>query len=271
MTRYGRILRTWFALGLSLCLVAAQPAPQLLTDLNTAPSPEGSFPVFGAALPDGSIVFAARRSTEGLELWLLSANGASLIKDIEPGPEGSNPRGFVRFGSLVYFTANNGTHGSELWRTDGTAQGTIMVVDLEPGASGSLPSELVVGPGALYFRAFTAAHGSELWKTDGTAAGTLEFEVEALVRSLSSAPRELTLAGADEFFFVANVDGLGTELCFWNGQSVVVHDIAAGAVSSSPQHRNTDHDRGPSWPGILRDLELAQRGRQADRGGLGKL
>jgi ELWxxDGT repeat protein len=96
-----------------------------------------------------------------------------LVKDINPGESSSSPEMFVTFNGAVYFRANDGTHGIELWRTDGTLEGTSLVADLRPGIAHAVPGELTVAGGSLYFHAFTEATGSKVFKSDGTAAGTL--------------------------------------------------------------------------------------------------
>ena len=50
-----------------------------------------------------------------------------------PGFTGSMPGYFTAVGDLFFFTANDGIHGYELWRSDGTEAGTVMVKDLRPG------------------------------------------------------------------------------------------------------------------------------------------
>src|SRR3954469_14496023 len=85
-------------------------------------------------------------------------------------------------GNTLYFIGDDGVHGFELWRSDGTPQGTAMVVDLNPGAAagvrGAERSLLAVGD-TIYFCGNDGLHGFELWKTDGTADGT------SLVKDLS--------------------------------------------------------------------------------------
>jgi ELWxxDGT repeat protein len=96
-----------------------------------------------------------------------------LVKDINPGEGSSSAEMFVTFNGIVYFRANDGLHGIELWRTDGTLGGTSLVTDLRPGSANALPGELTVAGGSLYFHAFTEATGSKVFKSDGTAAGTV--------------------------------------------------------------------------------------------------
>jgi ELWxxDGT repeat protein len=66
----------------------------------------------------------------------------------------------------VYFAATDGTHGVELWRSDGTASGTTLVQDLRAGPDSSSPGQLFATGSMLVFAAGDAAHGWELWRLD---------------------------------------------------------------------------------------------------------
>src|ERR1700688_51286 len=66
-------------------------------------------------------------------------------------------------GSRVYFTVDDGVHGSELWTSDGTAAGTMLVDDIHPGPTGSNPTFLTDVDGTLYFEANDGSHRA-LWK-----------------------------------------------------------------------------------------------------------
>ncbi len=109
-----------------------------------------------------------------------SQSRAVPVKDIWPGRNSSIPNNLLgssagqltAVGRTVYFGADDGRHGYELWRSDGTPRGTRMVKDIRPGAMSSQVFSLANVSGTLYFTADDGSHGAELWRSDGTGAGT---------------------------------------------------------------------------------------------------
>ena len=70
----------------------------------------------------------------------------------------------------LFFRADDGTSGPELWKSDGTAAGTTLVKDLSPLSSSFLDFLTNVN-GTLFLLARDANQaGDGLWKSDGTEA-----------------------------------------------------------------------------------------------------
>ena len=72
--------------------------------------------------------------------------GTRLVRDINPtGSAFLPPRVFflVAAGDTLFFTADDGEHGTELWRSDGTEDGTRLVRDINPGELESIRSSSV--------------------------------------------------------------------------------------------------------------------------------
>ena len=101
------------------------------------------------------------------------------VKDINSGGGSSGPDKLTAVGNTLYFRADDGTSGTELWKSDGTDSGTVRVKDINSGGS-SGPEQLTAVGNTLYFRANDGINGTELWKSgavltelwksDGTAA-----------------------------------------------------------------------------------------------------
>ena len=127
-----------------------------------------------------------------------------LVKDILPGSGDGDPMFLTTMGGLVFFRCDDGIHGFELWKSDGTEQGPVMVKDINPGSEHSDPNELFAVPGTLYFTADDGEHVWELWKTDGTEAGTI-MVLDINPGSGDSYPRDFQRIG-DKLLFTA-VDG----------------------------------------------------------------
>src|SRR5215510_16063544 len=85
---------------------------------------------------------------------------------------GSDPSWLTNLNGTLFFTADDGSTGQELWKSDGTAAGTTLVKDILPGPGTYYPRFLTNVNGLLFF-VTDGANGSELWKSDGTAVGTV--------------------------------------------------------------------------------------------------
>ncbi|HEV7671298.1 MAG TPA: hypothetical protein VGS22_22500 [Thermoanaerobaculia bacterium] len=202
-------------------------------------------------------LFPADDLVHGRELFATDGtkSGTHLVADInrnlEPNPEffpphpeygpelagvGSDPTDLVRAGSNVFFVADDGRTGRELWVTNGTRRGTRRLTDLVRGRASSSPHDLVAVGDALYFFAPNPGGAARdgLYKSDGTEAGTI------LVSDLSggSQARDLTLVRG-KLFFAAFLPETGTELWTSEGTAATtrsVTDLRPGPRGSQPQN-----------------------------------
>ena len=194
----------------------------------------------------GQVLFAANDGSTGVELWKSDGtiSGTSLVKDINPGstttsgittPNSSDPTDLVTVGGVVYFAANDGTDGTQLWRSDGTAAGTVMLTDINSAGGGMSPTNLTNVNGKLFFTANDGTDGSQVWASDGTSAGTTM--ISSLKPTTGSAnPSQLTAVGST-LFFTANAGSSGIQLYSADGVAAhthLVYSVTNGSIGASP-------------------------------------
>jgi ELWxxDGT repeat protein len=216
----------------------------LVKDINpsTKNPPYAGYYPYDLTNVNGTLFFRAPDGTHGRELWESNgtAAGTFLVKDVHPGQGTINPSYLAYLTNMngtLFFQADDGTHGRELWASNGSAAGTFLVKDINPGATDSDPSYFRNANGTLFFSANDGTHGGELWASNGTAAGTF------LVKDINPG------AASSGLFGLANVNGTvffsaddgthGLELWASNGTAAgtfLVQDIHPGSTGSKPAY-----------------------------------
>jgi len=177
----------------------------------------------------GVLYFSSITQQNGVELWKTDGTvlGTSLVKDINvagPYNPGSFPGYLTPAGSNLFFTADDGVHGIELWKTDGTE--TSMVKDITPGIDRSVLVGFTNVNDIVYFFKQEGSNGpSVLWKSDGTSEGTVAVPNIAPLKVL-----ELK-AMNNALYFTAFDPTIPNNNALWKLDSVgvitKVHDIYA--------------------------------------------
>jgi ELWxxDGT repeat protein len=181
-----------------------------------------------------------RLRVETLEDRQLLAIMPHLLKDINEASTASfsSQTQFTAVGGLVFFAADDGTSGIELWKSDGTEAGTVRVKDIRPGADGAFSpyqSPFLNLNGTLYFSASDGTSGVELWKSDGTEAGTVRVKDIRPGEGSSNASGLTNVNGT--LYFSASDGTNGVELWKSDGTesgTVQVKDIRPGADNGYP-------------------------------------
>ena len=158
---------------------------------------------------DGTLFFTTEGKDGDYELWRSdgSKTGTVLVKRFasDGGEYGSDgPENLTAVGDTLFFTASDGVHGEELWRSNGTRAGTVpgqghrqrrrVTATTSTAPRTSRRSETPCSSPPT-----TAVRGQEVWRSDGTRSGTVLVK-DIRPGSYSSYARRLTAVGDSVFF-----------------------------------------------------------------------
>ncbi len=195
---------------------------------------------------NNQLFFVGSEGVNGFELWKSDGTsaGTSLLKDINPNSGaygdltfGANPA-FTVAGSTLFFFANDGINGREVWKTNGTPAGTVLVKNLDnAGTSSYFETNTVfsVGNKIAFMAASAPEEAYEMWLSDGTSLGTV------LIKNVNPGlgielAQVVPVALGSRFFLTAYSASLGYELYRSDGtpsNTQLVKDLNTQTVNSS--------------------------------------
>lgn len=201
---------------------------------NTIANPSG-LEVFG-----GNMYYAANpNSVTGNELYKMdSAGNVTLLKDIATTAlASSNPRDLTALNSFLFFSADDGSHGRELWRSNGTTAGTVMITDINATGGGggqptlsSNPSQMMQVGSVVYFTANNGINGTELWKYSGGVASMVKDITPGTSGTVIS---YMTGYNSKLYFTAMNVTDFQSHLWVSDGTSAGTNKIILNPTGSS--------------------------------------
>lgn len=147
-----------------------------------------------------------------------------LEADINEGWDSSWPSHLKEYQGNLYFGADDGIHGNELWKYDGSQAELVSNIEIEH--IGSDPKWFTEYNGGLFFYAGHFSGHGRLWKIEG----------DSLVEAAEVEDAEQLTVYNGRLFFSAR-DNLEVELwCYDGNDAYRVADINSGSGSSYPQN-----------------------------------
>jgi ELWxxDGT repeat protein len=215
------------------------------------PGPAGANPT-DLRVENGVLYFSANEGTGfGRELYkydpVLNADtGPVRVADINPGAGGSNPVFMADIDNKVYFSANDGITGRELWVYDSVTNIAREVADINPGAASANPFFLTAVDGSIFLAADNGnpaiGPNFELMRYDINL--DMVFTATEISLAFGSFPIYLTEMNGELYFggFRAisivggGVEYTGMELWKYNlatGKTTLVDNLAKGLFQNS--------------------------------------
>jgi ELWxxDGT repeat protein len=185
---------------------------------------------------NSKLYFKADDPTLGREVHVYdpTLDEITILEDIFPGEESSNPEKFFVFENELYFQANDGILGMELWKYNAMTGVVAMAADIFPGEDGSNPEWFVSYAGELYFSAYVDGPSYDIYSYNpSTEVVTQRTDV---IGNLD--PSFLTVYKDKLFFSGQYSSSVKSELVYYDAATdelVLTEDLNVGG-NSSPQY-----------------------------------
>jgi len=208
------------------------------------------------------LFFDATDQGTGSELWTHETTNSStwLVADINKGNnKGSYPggTGSTVMGTRLYFDANDGSSGRELWAHETTNSSTWQVADIKNGSDSSYPGEntgLTVMGTRLYFDADDGDSGVELWAHETTNSSTWQV-VDIFSGSGHGNPgwySGITVMGTRLYFAATNGDVADGS----SGFELWAHETINGSTWLVENINKDRYGRNDGYPGSYAGLTV---------------
>lgn len=191
----------------------------------------------------------ATNQSFGNELWSYDGQAFALAADIRPGGSGSFPRYLTRYGSKLYFQANDGTLWSELWSFDGQDATRLRV----PGSNRSTrdAQNFTVWDDQLFFTSGPLGAGGaprELYRYDGTNFSLMSTTIP------NFASENYYVGGSDGFYYPARDDGPEFAMYRYDGNQTQLLGPGSGRRPASLGEDVLYVRGGPNFTNVLTKL-----------------
>jgi ELWxxDGT repeat protein len=170
-----------------------------------------------------------------LVLSSVQAQTIELVKEVNPGFVSSLFFSPVRLGDEIIYGNVDPEFGSELWRTDGTAEGTDIVLDIQPNllvSSFCFPNPMISN-GDLMFLCANDGINITLWVANAQD-GSVE---KILIDGMDAVLPEFFHPLGDKMVFAGTRQQYGIEFYISDGTeegTFMLKDIYEGSISSAP-------------------------------------
>ena len=194
-----------------------------------------------SAVLNGKLYFNATTAAKGSELWVTDGNAANtvLFKDINTTGGGKNSASPIflanigtfanrangtnfnlqqefstTFNGKLFFYADDGIHGTELWSTDGTSGNTQIVKDINTGGGDGTAffNGAYYTTTGIYFTADNGTAGTEPYVTDGTDGGTQQVANINPQANAGSNPNYMFIYNSQLYFNANNGDNINGDI-----------------------------------------------------------